>query len=883
MSKEGTINMKKIVPFFFLFIYHSIFSQTIAGSIKESSSKKNIFANIIIKNAEKPDDISEFTIARNGNYTITLSKSYKKIILEANALGYNTVTQTLENPQKGATYTIDFTLSKEQVKEIKEVVITADKKPFVVKEDTVKYNVSAYRDGSERKIEDIIKKLPGIEVNEKSGEIKYKGKPIENVQLEGDDLFGSNYSLGTKNINVDMVEQVQAIENYSANPLLKGIENGDKVALNLKLKKGKVDFSGNADYGSGFLSDNQQAYNIGTNVLGISKNYKSFGTLSYNNVGTNNTPFDYFGFNLSNEQINERNFMAKKLVPESIFTSSLDDSRANINNSIFGNYNSIFKIGKKASLKTNLYYIQDKIRQTQFSQNDISVGENYFITSDLYETQKKPALYRGDIELKINTSKKSLLEYKVKVSQENINTLSSVLQNNTTFFDTNLHSESFLLHQDLTYTQKISEKKALQIKLFQSYNSTPQDLSISPVLQINSLTNFETQYSKFIKNIFSAQSTYLGSTSKTKYAFSIGGDIEKNPFLSYLNDNSDTNYYNDFSYNKNNIWIKGAYHLQYGNFKISPSFTAKYLNQSLPNISDKRNDFLIESALALKYKLNENSVLLSGINFTQNPFSEEYYISQPLFTTPRNIISNTPSLEIKKTISYNLFYSINDLYRQFQFRLGFLYNKDNGSYFSNFNISENSTMLTYFYLPKSNEIMTFNFLVEKYLPIIESTVRLSSDYSISNYKNIVNNSDLRNNKFQNLSSEFFFKTAFDIKVNFENQFKIFQSVSKSEGADKFENNSLQNTFKIIVKPHKKWFALLSSDYYIPNLDKKDSYLFLDATIRFTPNKIYEFSFKAKNMLNKKVFSQIETNDFSTTIFRSNLIQRYYMLNVSYTF
>jgi len=877
------INSKYTFFILFLFNCNLFFTQTITGSVKQSLSKENIFANIIIKNADKPDDISEFTIAKNGNYKINLSKPYKTIIIEANALGYNTVIQTIENPQKEKNYIIDFTLSKEQVKEIKEVVITSSKKPFIIKEDTVKYNVSAYRDGSERKIEDIIKKLPGIQINEKSGEIKYKGKSIETVQLEGDDLFGSNYSLGTKNINVDMVEQVQAIDNYSANPLLKGIENGDKVVLNLKLKKGKIDFSGNADYGSGFFSDNKQAYNAGTNILGISKNYKSFGTLSYNNVGTNNTPFDYFGFNLSSEQMKERDFIAKKIIPESIFTSSLDDSRANINNFIFGNYNSIFKIGKKASLKTNLYYIHDKIKQTQLSQNDISTGENYFSTSDLYETKKKPVLYRGDIELKINTSKKSLLEYKAKISQENINTLSSVLQNNDIFFDTNLSSESFLLRQDLTYTQKISEKKALQVQLFQSYNKTPQNLSISPSLQIDQSANFNTQYSRYIKNIFSFQSILLGSTPKTKYAFSIGADIEKKTFLSYLNDNSDTNYYNNFSYNNNSIWLKGAYHLQYGNFKISPSFTAKYLDQNLNTISEKRNDFIIEPALALRYMLNENSSILSSINFTQKPFSEEYFLIKPLFTTPRNIISSSPLLEIKKTLSYNLFYLINNLDRQFQFRLGFLYNKDNGNYFSNFNILENSTMLNYFYLPKSNESMTFNFMIEKYLPVIESTLRLSSDFSISNYKNIVNNSNLRNNKFQNLTSELFFKTAFDIKVNFENQFKIFQTISKNENIEQFQNNSLQNTFKIIVKPNKRWFIILSSDYYVPNVDKKDNYLFLDTTIRFTPNKIYEFCLTAKNILNKKMFSQIETSDFSTTIFQSNLINRYFMLNASYNF
>lgn len=194
------------------------------------------------------------------------------------------------------------------------------------------------------------------------------------------------------------------------------------------------------------------------------------------------------------------------------------------------------------------------------------------------------------------------------------------------------------------------------------------------------------------------------------------------------------------------------------------------------NISAKRNDFLIEPSLALKYRLGENSSLFTSINYAQKSFSEEYFLINPLFTSPRNNISSTPSLDIK-TISYNLYYLTNNLFKQFQFRLGFLYNKDNGNYFSNFNVTENVTRLNYFYLPKSNESFTFNFMVEKYLPIIQSTVRLTSDLSISNYKNIVNNSDLRNNKFHNLTSEFFLKRLLTVKLILKinlNFFKIFQ-------------------------------------------------------------------------------------------------------------
>ena len=83
--------------------------------------------------------------------------------------------------------------TKKRIFEIEEVVLKKDLKKIDIKQDTVTYNVTAYKDGSEKKLEDILKKLPGIEVNEKSGEIKYKGKSIEALNIEGDNLFGKNY------------------------------------------------------------------------------------------------------------------------------------------------------------------------------------------------------------------------------------------------------------------------------------------------------------------------------------------------------------------------------------------------------------------------------------------------------------------------------------------------------------------------------------------------------------------------------------------------------------------------------------------------------------------------------------------------------------------
>jgi len=342
------------------------YCQAINGKIENINGEKILFANIIAKDSINSTDIKDFFIARNGVYSIKISKSYTKLVLEVIVNNYQKEVFIIDSFIYSKNYTHDFFLVKDTIIKLQDVIVTAKVRPFQIKGDTVSYNVSAYRDGTERKIQDLIKKLPGIEVNEKTGEIKYKGKLVETVKLDGEDLFSSNYTIGTKNINVDMVEQVQAIENYTDNPLLKGIESGDKVALNLTLKKKKADYSGSVDLGLGILSSNI-ATDAAVNMLGIGKKYKSFATASYNNIGMNNSPFDYFEYKPNIEQLKESGLLAVKYIADTYFNTDIDAKRSNVNNTLFGSYNAVFKIGKKLSVKSNLYYLNDRITAQQLN------------------------------------------------------------------------------------------------------------------------------------------------------------------------------------------------------------------------------------------------------------------------------------------------------------------------------------------------------------------------------------------------------------------------------------------------------------------------------------------------------------------------------------
>jgi len=881
----------------FLIILFPLFdlrSQTISGKVQTIYGQPITAANIVTIDSSNLNLIKEYAITKNGNYFLRLTKNYKVLIIEVTSFGFKKQSVVINNYDSSKDYVHDFILIRDTIIQLKEVVVKGKIRPFKINGDTVSYTVSAYRNGTERKIQDIIKKLPGIEVNEKTGEIKYKGKSVETVKLDGEDLFSSNYAIGTKNINVDMVEQVQAIENYSDNPLLKSIESEDKVALNLTFKKKKTDYSGNIDFGSGILGT-QTAYDISSNLLGISKSYKSFATVSYNNIGINNTPFDYFSYNPSIEQLNDEPLLAKKTIPDTYFNSEIDPDRNNINNSFFGSYNAAFRVGKKLSLKTNLYYLKDQIYSEQFFVSSNNINGQHFTTSDQYSINKKPTQYRADIDAKYNVSKTSLIEYTLIYKYENIATSNKVFQNNISNYNTELITNDDYFKQVITCTKKISEKKAIQFIARQSFNTVPQNFKFLPAILDSLIYSENNQGSGFKKNDINLQAIFLSSRSKNKFTTTLTYEFQDINFNSELKGKTGFNeqiingFTNNFNYTINSLSSNTNYKLQLGKFRFNPSFNLAYLHQYLLdkrlNISYDSSNIILQPSFSASFKINNYSAFIVSTAYTQKPFSEEYFVANPVYISNRLTQSNEVSLHIQKSKNLSFTFLINNLYKQFQLTIGANYAVNNGNFFSNLLIQQNSTQAFYFYLPEHNKVLSLNFMIEKYIPFLQGTIRLKNNYTNINYKNIVNNSLLRNNVTQTLTSELFFKTAFDLKINFENIIKHHFADSKSDGGFQFLNQAINDNFQVIINPQKRLFVLLSTDFYLPNTSyTKEKYFFFDFSLNYqSKNKIYDFRFKAKNITNNKTLNQFDTNDYSTTNFQANLLPRLIMISVSRNF
>lgn len=118
-----------------------------------------------------------------------------------------------------------------------EVIVEAP--PVQIKKDTVEFNAGAFKTKPNSTAEDLLKKLPGIEVD-KDGNVKAQGEDIPKIYVDGKEFFGNDPKMATKNITADMIASVQVFDDMSDQAKFSRIDDGSRTkAINIKLKKDK--------------------------------------------------------------------------------------------------------------------------------------------------------------------------------------------------------------------------------------------------------------------------------------------------------------------------------------------------------------------------------------------------------------------------------------------------------------------------------------------------------------------------------------------------------------------------------------------------------------------------------------------------------------------
>ncbi len=178
-----------------------------------------------------------------------------------------------------------------------EVVVHANIPPVIVKNDTIAFNAGAYPTRPNATVEDLLRKLPGIDID-KNGNVTMQGQKVDKIYLDGKEFFLNDPRTATQNLPADIVDQIEAFDSQSERSRLTGIREatGSKT-LNIKLKKDrKRGYFGKAYAGTGSGSgDNKNdiasSYSAGGTATSLGNNWL-FGTGNINNVNNQFTGKD---------------------------------------------------------------------------------------------------------------------------------------------------------------------------------------------------------------------------------------------------------------------------------------------------------------------------------------------------------------------------------------------------------------------------------------------------------------------------------------------------------------------------------------------------------------------------------------------------------------
>ncbi|MDY6994279.1 MAG: hypothetical protein SVR94_16975, partial [Pseudomonadota bacterium] len=242
--------------------------------------------------------------------------------------------------------------------ELEEVVVQRERS-IRVRGDTISMKADDFRRGDEEVVEDVLKVLPGFEVDD-DGIVRFAGKQIKKVMVEGSDLFGKGYSMLTKNLDANAIEDVEILQNYLEDAELKGLEKSDEIAVNLSLKEDKkVSLFGNSVFGISSKMDHE-ARLVLTSLTKKTKQYLFFNSNSLgkdaigdlNQFSSSNNALEFSG-SLSHLDADIWKNPLKENLP-------LDPRRLRLNNSGLASYNLFYKPKENFEFKVVSVGVFDK-------------------------------------------------------------------------------------------------------------------------------------------------------------------------------------------------------------------------------------------------------------------------------------------------------------------------------------------------------------------------------------------------------------------------------------------------------------------------------------------------------------------------------------------
>ncbi|MFD2891909.1 carboxypeptidase regulatory-like domain-containing protein [Flavobacterium chuncheonense] len=676
--------MKKIIFILVMALSLSAFSQNIRleGTVKDSTGLGLEMSNVMaINTATKAMDAYAITNDK-GKFFLNL-KANTVYTIKASFIGFQTFEKEFKTPASDSTF--DIIMS--QGVTLKDVEVVYEM-PVTISGDTIIYNSDSFTNGTERKLEDVLKKLPGVEVN-KDGEIQVEGKTVQKVMVEGKDFFDGDTKIATKNIPADALDKIQVLRNYNEVSNLKGLENNEEsIAINIKLKEGKKNFwFGDVTAGIG-VGHEEERYLVNPKLFYYSPKYSINVIGNINNIGELPlTARDYFKFTGGFRSMMRKGGSSFNVTSNDLGILGLNNNQAANIETKFGAANFSYNPTKSWTISGFGIFLGNK---TQIENNTIYNRKDVLPNGDevdVVETRSQKSLQDSNLGIvKLSSSyvpnEKVHFDYDVLTKFSDQKEGQTVASNLLADIYTNKEQKPFSVNQNLNYYYTLNDKNVFAFEtqhLFQEedpfYNA---NLTFQPFM----LSGYDTTQNRnnlnqerFVKtNKLDAKfDYYLMLTSKSNINFTLGNTYSYQNFNSHIfqildnnsvNDLNDVANNNDVDYAFNDVFLGVHYKFLLGKFTFTPGFSVHNYStndtQLGTSFSQSFNRFLPDVYALWQIKKSETLTYNYSLtnNFTDiNRLAEGYVFSNynSLFQGNRYLENSLSQSHSLRYFKYNMF------------------------------------------------------------------------------------------------------------------------------------------------------------------------------------------------------------------------------------
>ena len=280
--------------------------------------------------------------------------------------------------------------------------------------DTVVYLVDGFKMPQDRSIGDVLNKMPGLEV-QSDGRIKYQGKAISKLYIEGSDLLESKYGLAVRNVRAKDIESVEVLENHEAIKALRGVRFNEAAAINLKLKdEAKARWIGIGDAGVG-TGHTPLLWDTRLQGMLFGKKQQNFSIYKGNNTGMDVSNELH---SLISDQFvtSDQTYLPGLLSPLNTGSPDLDEAYYLQNSSHLLSVNQLWKKDDNRQWRFQASYVNDRIKEDAKYLTEYILGEDdSFIVEENNHTKGRRHHADGELSFEQNLDSlyiKNSLSYK---------------------------------------------------------------------------------------------------------------------------------------------------------------------------------------------------------------------------------------------------------------------------------------------------------------------------------------------------------------------------------------------------------------------------------------------------------------------------------------